>query len=391
MLQEKSGLKRNAMLAFLAFNLLLGTAFTQTESVLHNFVANGTDGYAPHEGLAVDKKGNFYGTTYEGGASNYGTVFKVTPKGAETVLYSFAGGPDGAYPYFSGALVLDTAGNLYGTTWAGGANGYGTVFKLTPAGVETVLHSFAYDGTDGDYPHAGLVLDKTGNLYGSTYYGGANGFGTVFKVTPAGTETVLYSFKGGTDGCYPYNAGLVIGKKAALYGTTSGCGASGAGTVFKVTPTGTETVLHSFANNGTDGVHPYAGLVLEKTTGNFYGTTHDGGASNNGTVFMVTPTGTETVLHSFVNDGADGLNPYAGLILDKTGNLYGTTYSGGASNNGTVFELTPSGTEIVLHSFGVDPDGALPTASLVLGKKGILYGTTTAGGTNYGTVFKVVP
>ena len=378
-------------LAALSALLLIAArpAHAQTESVLHSFAHNGTDGSASFAGLAIDTKGNLYGTTYNGGANNSGMVFKVTPSGTETVLHSF-GGAYGANPYFSG-VVRDTAGNLYGTTTAGGANGFGTVFKLSPTGTETVLHSFAADGKDGSHPYARLAIDKTGNLYGTTPVGGANNFGTVFKVTPSGTETVLYSFKGGTDGCNPNNAGVVLGKNGVLYGTTSGCGANAVGTVFKLTPTGTETVLHSFANDGTDGFSPYAGLAID-TKGNLYGTTYFGGASGFGTVFKLTPTGTETVLHNFANDGKDGCHPEnSGLVLDVTGNLYGTTTVGGASGLGTVFKLTPTGTETVLHSFANNgTDGFDPYAGLALDKAGILYGTTLEGGANgFGTVFKI--
>ena len=186
-------------------------------------------------------------------------------------------------------LLQDASGNLYGTTFAGGTNGYGTVFKVTPAGVETVLYSFS-GGTDGQYPQAGLIQDASGNLYGTTYgidlYGGTNSNGTVFKVTPSGVGTVLYSFGTGTDGNYPY-AGLIQDASGNLYGTTTGGGANNKGTVFKVTPAGVETVLHSFGT-GTDGRYPYAGLIQD-TSGNLYGTTHGGGTNNIGTVFKISP------------------------------------------------------------------------------------------------------
>jgi uncharacterized repeat protein (TIGR03803 family) len=368
-------------------------ALATTESVVHNFAANGTDGYYPYAGLTTDAAGNLYGTTYYGGAHGYGTVYKVTPTGTETVLHSFAAGADGAYPYFAG-VVLDKAGNIYGTTTQGGTNNLGTVFKLTPSGTETVLHSFVNDGTDGYYPEAGVVLDRLGNVYGTTYVGGAHGYGTVYKVTPTGTETVLHSFAGGTgDGCYPYfGDGVVLGPKNILYGTTYTCGANGYGTVYKLTKTGTETVLHSFAPNGTDGYEPFAGVVLDKL-GNLYGTTIYGGVNNAGTVYKLTPTGTETVIHSFAANGTDGYYPEgAGVILDKLGNLYGTTTQGGTNGIGTVFKITSSGTETVLHSFINDgTDGYSPYAGVVLGKKNTLYGTTLYGGKGYGTVYKVVP
>ena len=387
--------RRAAALALCALTVALASAlitarpaYAQTESVLHSFGVNDTDGYNPYSGLVTDTLGNLYGTNYVGG-SGYGTVFKITPSGTLSVLHSF-GRADGANPYLS-KMVRDKAGNLYGTTIAGGANDIGTVFKVTPTGVETVLHSFASDGKDGYRPYTGLAIDGAGNLYGTTYSGGASNYGTVFKVTPSGTETVVYSFKGGTDGCNPYGNSVVL-RNGFLYGATAGCGAHAVGTVFKLTKTGTETVLHSFANDGVDGFTPYAGLVFDKL-GNLYGTTYVGGVNGYGTVFKITPSGTETVLHSFAFDGTDGFNPYAGLVLDKLGNFYGTTVLGGVNNLGTAFKLTPAGTLSVLHSFANDgTDGFYPFAGLVLGKKGILYGATYEGGSlGYGTVFKIVP
>jgi len=275
-------------------------------------------------------------------------VFEVTPSGNETVLYSFAGAPDGAYPGAGGGLVFDANGNLYGTTTAGGDNNNGTVFEVTPSGKETVLYSFCPDYpycTDGYDPNGGLVFDKKGNLYGTTPYGGV-GPGTVFKVTPSGKETVLHSFAGGRDGDFPY-AGPVFDKKGNLYGTTGSGGANGKGIVFKVTPSGKETVLYSFCSRSgcTDGNGPPAGLVFDKK-GNLYGTTEYGGDSSCGApygcgvVFEVTPSGKETVLYRFTGD-SDGWNPLAGLVFDKKGSLYGTTYNGGTTNHGTVFKLTP--------------------------------------------------
>src|SRR6266852_5668058 len=265
----------------------------------------------------------------------------------ETVLYSFQGSPDGADPL--GALVLDKEGNLYGGTGEGGARFYGTVFELTPQGTETILHSFGPNGGDGYDPLAGVVRDKKGNLYGTSIFGGAYGGGNGY----------------------------------------------GCGTVFKLTPKGKETILHSFNNNGTDGFYPLGGVVMDKN-GNLYGTTLYGGAYSCfgygcGTVFELTPPGTETILYSLNRDnGTDGFNPFAGLVRDETGNLYGTTFFGGAYSDGTVFEVTPSGTETILSSFGSNGDGHLPSGGLVLDKKGNLYGTTAKGGAyGYGTVYKV--
>ena len=293
---------------FVPVVLAAGSAQAQTyaETVLHSFTVTGGDGAYSLAGLVLDAQGNLYGTT-DGGGAGYGTVFKVDTAGKETVLYSFTGtGGDGAVP--EAGLVQDAQGNLYGTTVDGGAFGQGTVFKLDTTGKETVLYSFT--GYDGSGPEAGLVLDAQGNLYGTTKYGG-------------------------NLACYaPY----------------------GCGTVFKLDTTGKETVLYSFTGTGTgDGEAPEAGLVLD-TKGNLYGTTPyggtNGGASNGGTVFKVDTTGKETVLYSFAGTGAgDGQNPEAGLVLDAQGNLYGTTYFGGANAGGTVFKVDTTGKETVLHSF----------------------------------------
>jgi uncharacterized repeat protein (TIGR03803 family) len=307
-----------------------------------------------------------------------------------TVFYSFTGYPENGVSPF-GSLVMDPAGNLYGVTQAGGSppplDG-GTVFKLDPSGNESVLHSFT--GGDGSIPYAGLVIDTAGNLYGTTLFGGSSGYGTVFKLDPSGTETVLHSFtNSGGDGAYPF-AGLLVDKVGNLYGTTDVGGSFGYGTVFKLDRSGTETLLHSFTNTGGDGAYPLAGLVMD-TAGNLYGTTNDGGSSGYGTVFKLDSSGTETVLHSFTNSsGGDGAYPFAGLVMDTAGNLYGTTIQGGSSNYGTVFKLDPSGTETVLHSFAYS-DGAAPIAGLVMDPAGNLYGTTFEGGSSgYGTVFKLI-
>jgi uncharacterized repeat protein (TIGR03803 family) len=227
-------------------------------------------------------------------------------------------------------------GNLYGTTNVGGAYGFGTVFKLTPSGTEEVLWSFG-NGMDGANPIAGVVL-YNGNLYGTTEYGGAYGYGTVFKLTPSGTENILWSFRNGTDGANPV-AGLVV-YNGSLYGTTANGGAFGAGTVFRVTLSGAETILHSFDNNDIDGIHPYAGLTVYK--GNLYGTTVSGGGTGSaaGIVFEMTPTGAETILHTF-GGSPDGAFPWGGVAFDTLGNIYGTTFSGGHHGLGTVFKLTP--------------------------------------------------
>ncbi len=347
---------------------------------LHSFTGT-PDGGNPAAGLIQGTDGNFYGTTSAGGTSDHGTVFKITPTGAETVLYSFTGGTDGGVPL--GGVIQGTDGNFYGTTSAGGTSGSGTVFKVTPTGAETVLYSFA-GGTDGKVPLAGLIQGTDGNFYGTTQQGGASDGGTVFEVTSAGSETVLYMFTYGDDGGYP-EAALIQGTDGNFYGTTAGAGTSGYGTVFKVTPAGVETVLYSFTG-GSDGGASYGALV-QGTDGNFYGMTELGGADNVGTVIKVTPAGIETVLHSFTN-GSDGGYPTTALIQATDGNFYGTTYQGGTSDFGTIFRITPAGIE-TMYSFTAGDDGASPKAGLIQGTDGRFYGTTAFGGTdNDGTIFK---
>jgi uncharacterized repeat protein (TIGR03803 family) len=357
-------MKRSAMLVLLGFGVLLGAARAQTESVLHSFCAriNCNDGGGLQAGLLLDQQGNLYGTTYTGGPYNEcgrgegegcGLVFKLSPKGKETVLYDFCkrGYPctDGGNPL--AGLTSDQKGNLYGTTEYGGAHGEGVAFKLTPEGKYAVLYSFcARDNcTDGYNPAAGMVLDQKGNLYGTTPLGGADGAGVVFRLTPEGKETVLYSFcahNNCTDG-YGSVAGLVFDQKGNIYGTTEYGGAGdcygGCGVVFKLTPKDKETVLYSFCpQNCADGYFPVAGLTVDQN-GNLYGTTTGGGMRGAGVVFKLTPKGKETVLYNFCAQAncADGETPYAGLVLDQKGNLYGTTYFGGAYESGTAFKLTP--------------------------------------------------
>lgn len=314
----------------------------------------------------------------------------------ESVLYSFVNSPDGANPRYV-TPVLDAKGNLYGTTNYGGTYGYGTVWELTPSGTETVLHSFNVDGTDGFYPWAGLIRDKKGNLYGTTVEGGPDTiYGTVFELTPTKkgwTEKILHSFGASGDGSQPYDA-LTMDKLGNLYGTTNGGGLYSYGTVFELAPSGKETILWSFGN-GTDGANPIAGVIRD-AKGNLYGATEYGGDYNQGTVFELTPSGAEKVLWSF-GSGTDGANPIGGVIFGKKGKLYGTTANGGAYSDGTVFELTPTKTgwtEAILHSFdNNDIDGFNPYAGLVMDKKtGNFYGTTINGGgtgSSTGIVFEL--
>ena len=321
-----------------------------------------------------------------------GRVLVMTPSaeahaGATfTLLYSFKGGADGSNP--AAGLVRDAAGNLYGTTLGGGTSGYGTAFKLDTTGAETVLHSFSGSSGDGALPYAGLVRDAAGNLYGTTYGGGRYDMGAAFKLDTTGAETTLHSFGFRSDGRIPLG-GLIRDAAGNLYGTASEGGASGQGTVFKLDRTGAETVLHIFTGSSGDGAVPGGDLVRD-AAGNLYGTTYAGGASDMGTVFRLETTGTETVLYSFRGKPLDGAHPRAGLVRDAAGNLYGTTLEGGASDKGTVFKLDTTGAETVLHSFTGVPDGRNPYGGLVRDAAGYLYGTTYKGGaSDHGTVFRL--
>jgi uncharacterized repeat protein (TIGR03803 family) len=362
------------------------------ETVIYSF-SGGTgsmgDGVNPSAGL-INESGTLYGTTFFGGFYNNrfdkrgrGTVFSVTPSGKEIVLHRFTGPGDGKYPY---AGLLNVDGIMYGTTEGGGARGFGTVFSITPNGTEAVLHHFK--GYDGAGPQAGLT-NLNGALYGTTQAGGSSscdyyGCGTIFKITLSGKESVLHSFGFNRDGKDPF-AGLV-NVKGTLYGTTAFGGAHDDGIVFAITPSGKETILHSFKGGASDGAEPWAGLV--DVNGTLYGTTVvGGGVTSNckqldgcGTVFSITPSGKERLLHSFGASG-DGGEPEAAL-LNVNGNLYGTTYYGGTQGAGTVFSITPSGTETVLYSFATkNYDGLSPQAGLI-NVKGTLYGTTEFGGVN---------
>jgi uncharacterized repeat protein (TIGR03803 family) len=326
---------------------------------LHSF--NGKSGLDPMAGVLRDKEGNLYGTAVLGGDTKCfrlgcGTVFKLDANGIEKLLHKFTGTPDGWFPV--APLTRDAAENLYGTTQNGGsAGGFGTVFRVDNSGKETVLYSFA-GGTDGSDPSGGLIKDKKGNLYGVTFDGGGSGCsfgcGTVFKLDTGGNETILYGFQGGSDGEGPTGQ-LVMDDPGNLYGTTvqggnGGCSVGlGCGTIFELDTNGIEIVLYRFSG-GTDGQYPHAGLVRDKA-GNLYGTTIFGGSptchtGDCGVVFKLSAAGKETVLHAFTG-GSDGWEPFGGLIRDSTGNLYGTTQTGGDTNCfppdgcGVVFKLTP--------------------------------------------------
>jgi uncharacterized repeat protein (TIGR03803 family) len=400
------------------FELSPGQGGSWTEAVLHNF-GTGTDGYQPDAGLIFDSAGNLYGTTGSGGANGAGTVFEMSPRQGggwtETVLYSF--NPNGTDAYGPEAgLIFDAHGNLYGVTNQGGVNYEGAVFELSPrhggGWTETVLYSFCNlsSCTDGSYPNAGgLIFDSSGNLYGTTGSGGAYGGGTVFELSlhsGSWTETVLHSFGQGTDGNDPGYGTLIMGPGSVIYGMTISGGLHGVGSVFELSPRRgggwTEAIIHTFNDNGTDGWQPFAGLILD-VDGNLYATTGAGGPVSDGTVIELSPRGggrwKEAVLYSFNANVTDGQNPWlAGLVLDASGNLYGTTFNGGTYDNGTVFELKPNGngswTEESIYNFGnsTGTDASDPAAGLIFDGHGNLYGTTVlGGGVGLGTVFELSP
>ncbi|HWY16794.1 MAG TPA: choice-of-anchor tandem repeat GloVer-containing protein [Rhizomicrobium sp.] len=370
-------------------------AFAASYLEIYSF-QGGSDGSVPLGGVIADKAGNLYGTTSGGGTHNGGVVFSIDTHGKENVLYNFCSSlncADGESP--AGSLLL-RKGDLYGTTVDGGG-GRGTVFRLAPGGTETVLHSFG-SGNDGTYPGAALIADGLGNFYGTTTQGGTIGYGTVFKVAPDLFEIVLYSFQGGNDGAFP-QGDLIADKDGNLYGTTSqggyfGCnGGSGCGTVFKIDSNGAETILRAFLG-GRYGAYPDGGLIMD-STGNLYGTTSAGGSLHGngngcGTIFEITPSGEEVVLYSF-GRGRHGCEARGSLVADGAGGFYGTAFEGGYYNDGVVFSARKSGAIRVPHAFWGDPDGSFPNGSLTLSDNGILFGTTGAGGSdNSGTVFKLV-
>jgi uncharacterized repeat protein (TIGR03803 family) len=391
----------------LAFVLLAATAVVASAQTYHQlavFPESGTDGAYPWAPVVQGPDGNLYGTTTSGGNNNNGVIFKVTPAGKLTVLYTFcetSGCPDGSTP--EAGLVVGTDGNLYGTTAydgtiTGSGVASGTIFKITLAGKLTTLYTFCNEWPckDGATPMAGLVEGTDGNFYGTTHGGGAQSVGVVFKITPEGALTTLYSFctlANCTDGEEPV-AGLVQGTSGDFYGTTywggatgnDNCldGVNGCGTVFKITSTGTLTTLYDFCSPAgsscPDGASPVAGLV-QGTDGNFYGTTKGGGSDVSGTVFKITPAGKLTTL---VNSGL--FYPEGTLIQATDGNFYGTSFDGGAQNSGEVFKVTSSGTLTVEYSFEADcdcdNDGSGPVAGLFQATNGTLYGTTSSG---YGT------
>ncbi len=408
--------------------------------VIHNFTGSAASGSFPVGNLVADAAGNFYGVTsastdtsgfcydeYQG----CGAIFKLYPTAsggwAATNLHSFTGGLDGATP--QGGLVMDAAGNLYGTTSLGGVNSLGDVFELSPTSgggwKYSIIYTFDPPTTGGGVPAGTMVVDSAGNLYGSTIGGGAEGYGTIFELSPSSsgtwTKTMLYSFLESTG--YRPSGALIFDSAGNLYGTTENggdlsCGYGiGCGTVFELSPNGSggwsESVLHSFSGGFGEGKYPwYAGVIID-SAGNLYGTTSGGGHNSEcdggcGVVYKLSPNGsagwTETVIHSFTGSdgtpGAGGAWPVYSLTADASGNLYGNAYLGGTAGEGVVFKMTPSGSgwvESVVHSFSGSGGEYPDNSGLVFGPGGLLYGMTSNGGTTdncdpgCGTVFEVTP
>jgi uncharacterized repeat protein (TIGR03803 family) len=418
--------------AALAVVLPSKPAFANQLRPLHKFHKNGKSGYLPNGGVILDSAGNLYGTTVDGGGNgcNYvgcGTVFELSPSGkgqlTMTILHSFRPkAKDGEGPMAS--LTFDTSGNLFGTTVLGGKYGYGTVFELSPGAggkwTEKVLLSFNSTGQIGYFPVGNLTFDASGNLYGTASQGGIYGLGVVFELSPTKSgrwgQNILHSFGNGTDGAAPL-AGVVFDASGNLYGTTQYGGPDEAGTVFRLSPnsdgTWTEKVLYNFKADGKDGTAPQGNVVLDGA-GNLYSTTTHGGTSTQcsggcGTVFELTPAGNqwkEQVLHVFGLTQADSALPWAGLTFDTAGNLYGTSLEGGGGGggSGTIFEMLPGTdgqwTETVAVDFGVNggKDGFYPTSGLILDSAGRIYGTAQAGGVmtdcsglGCGTVYRFTP
>ena len=410
-------------------------------TTLHSF--GGSDGSAPIGALVQARDGDLYGATARGGVNGYGSVFRIDPSGNLVTLHSFDGSDGGNQP--SGGLLLTSDGNFYGTTALGGTGGSGnygngTAFRMDPSGVVTVLHSFgdndahpvgpliqARDGRfygtalgqttlahlfgigsiyqmdssgnltalhefaegEGEGPYAALLQGSDGNLYGATMLGGVNGSGTLYRATTTGTLATLYTFPLLDEGVGP-QAGLLAARDGSLYGTTSDGGTGANGTVFRLGPDGVPVTLHSFGSS--EGNTPYASLI-QGTDGNFYGTTLGGGAQDQGTVFRMDSSGALTTLHSFGDSPGDGRYPYAALLQARDGNFYGTTPLGGTYGEGAVFRMDASGEATILHSFtpfDYQVDGGFPYAALIQAADGYLYGTTSAGGANFGgTIFRI--
>ncbi len=391
--------------------LASGARAATVTKVIYSF-AGANDGEYTDTDLVIDSAGNLYGTSVQGGAFGGGTVFRLTPSGngwIHTVLYSFTGGADGGEPYKG--VTLDVQGNLYGTAVTGGTGscegGCGVVYKLTNSGgswSQSVIHYFS-GGNDGSGPGAGLTIDNHGNLYGMAPTGGANGLGVIYRLNPDTSGNwkfkVIHTFTGGTDGATG-SAGRLLLHSGHLYGVATAGGANGKGAAFELTPSqaGEWNLNTIYAFKGQpDAGFPYGGLLLD-ASGNLYGTTYYDGANNLGSVYQLSPAATgqwkEKVLYSF-KGGRNGQNSISNLVFDAAGNLYGTTSEGGAACScGTIFKLAPGAngmwTESVTHRFHGPPDGAFAYNGMVADSAGNFYGATVHGGTgDDGSIYKFTP
>ena len=386
-------------MAFLVVLLLAALAQAQTFTVLHNFTGSPDGGYP--SGVIQHPVGKLYGTTTYGGGQNCfpfgcGVIFEVSTAGRETVLHSFSGSPDGSWPW--GPVIWDDTGNFYGTAGEGGAYscagvGCGIVFRVDTTGKETILYNFT-GGSDGCYPAQGLIRDRSGIFYGTTFGCGSSDAGTIFKIDPAGKFTLLHSFAG-SDGAGPWGGHMILDHWGNLYGITQYGGTDKCGTLYRLSENRTFTVLHTFAGGTSDGCAPWGSVVRDKA-GNLYGTASEGGFTGNGTIWKVSKTGEETILHNFAGGSSDGCRPVAGVVRDSQGNLYGVAMGCGAYGYGALYELKTEGGLTLLHSFD-DRDGDQPASEVWRTAKGELFGTSELGGDRNcsgdacGTVWSYVP
>jgi uncharacterized repeat protein (TIGR03803 family) len=394
--------------AALALSIPFGPAIAARYRVLYSFTGK-SDGGVPTAGLIVDQVGNLYGTTFRDGPGG-GVAFRFSPHGNYTVLHGFRADcsyPSTvaplicAYPLTDGAfpepgLILDPHGNLYGTTWFGGPANDGVVYRINTDGSEQVVHAFT-GGKDGFLPNGNLMVDGKGNLYGTTFEGGGacteSYCGTVFKIAPDGTETVLHAFAGGADDGAGPNAGLISDNKGVLYGTTGQGGSDDAGTIFSITPDGAEKMLYAFSWRDLN--HPTSPLILDKKH-NLLGTTFYYQNTASGGIFELHRDGNWNRVYTFQGD-AGGVGP-TGIIRDTHGNLFGTAGAGGMTCGeelfgcGVVFQIAPDGTETILHDFGQTGGDGMAPNPLVVGRDGRFYGTTSQGGEyGFGTIYTITP
>ncbi|HKT87969.1 MAG TPA: choice-of-anchor tandem repeat GloVer-containing protein [Candidatus Sulfotelmatobacter sp.] len=376
-------------------------AVAQSETVLYNFcsLANCADGKEPLRNIVRDSQGNIYGTTAAGGQFGVGVLYQVSPSGVETVLHHFGStADDGQGPY---GLVADSQGNLYGTTFSGGTHVFqgasgGTAFKMTPDGTYSILYNFGATSTDALHPSAGLTVDAKGNLYGVSEYGGANNYGTIFKLTPTGKETVLHSFNNDrVDGYLPFEE-LTLDRKGNVWGVSTYGGKRDQGIIFEVSASGVYSIRFNFGSSYSGVGGPESNITFD-IAGNLYGTATSYGLAHMGGVYEITRGSTsiwtENVLASFTS--SEGFFPEAGVTSDSAGNLYGTAVSGGTSGNGTAYELTSDGQLITLFNFDYT-HGSTPDTNLLLDSAGNLYGTTPYGGTSNttsggGVLYEITP